>query len=62
MFFKIGALKNFAIFHGETSVLESLFIVAGLKPATILKEDSNTGVFLWNIAKFLRTPFPTEHL
>ena len=38
--------------HRNTSVLESLFNeVAGLRawgPATLLKRDSSTGVFLWN--------------
>ena len=31
------------------------------KPATLLKRDSGTGFFLVNFAKFLRTPFLTEH-
>ena len=40
-------------------MLESLLKkVAGLRPAILLKRDSNTGV----LAKFLRTPFSTEHL
>ena len=48
MFFKIGLLKNFANFTGKHPMLESLFDkVAGLKrPATLLKRDSNTVVFL----------------
>ena len=47
MFFKIGFLKNFAIFTGKTPVLESLFNrVAGPKAC-----------FLLNMAKiFDRTP------
>ena len=51
MFYKIGVLKNFAIFsekhHRKTPLL--------------LKRDSNTGVFL-RILQFLRTHFSTEHL
>ena len=36
----------------------SLFLIKlqAFKPAYLLKRDSNTGVFLVNIAKFLRTP------
>ena len=53
MFFKIGAPKNFA---GKTPVLESLFKnvneVPGFMPATLLKRDFNTGVFLWNLLLF----------
>ena len=38
-----------------------------LRPATLLKRDSNTGAFLWNLflaklTKFLRTSFFKEHL
>ena len=48
MFFKIGVL-----FHKKTPVLESLFNkVAGLRPATLLKGDLNTRVFLRNFQKF----------
>ena len=36
--------------------------VAGLRPATLLKRFSGTGVFLWIFAKFIRTPFFTQHL
>ena len=41
-------LKKFEIFTiRQTPVLESLFDkVASLKPATLLKRDPNTGVFL----------------
>ena len=35
-------------FHSKTPVLESLFNnVAGLRPRTLLKIDSNIGFFLW---------------
>ena len=39
--------------HRKTPVPESFFIeVAGLKPATLLKRDSGTGVFLWILRNF----------
>ena len=63
MFFKVGVLKKFHNIHRKTPVLESLFSkVAGLcwslflitlkvwRPkwsVTLLKRNSNTGVFLW---------------
>ena len=37
----------------KTPVLESFFNkVAGLRPATLLKRDSNAGVFLWILRNF----------
>ena len=46
MLFKIGVLKHFSIFT-EKYMCYSLFNkVAGLRPATLLKRDSKTGVFL----------------
>ena len=46
-------LKNFRNIHMKTSVLESLFNkVAGLKPVTLLKSDSNTGVILRVLRNF----------
>ena len=61
-FFKKAVLKNFAIFTGK-HLCQSLFLnkVAGLRPVTLLKRVTNTGVFPVNIAKFLRDYF-TEHL
>ena len=47
MFFKIAVLKNFCKFHSKTPVLESLF-----KPPSLLKRDSNAGVFLGNLRNF----------
>ena len=49
MFHKKGVLKNFAKFTGKY-LCRSLFFnkVKSLKPATLLKRDSGTGVFLWN--------------
>ena len=47
MIFKTGVLNNYAMFTGKKPMLESLFNkVAVLKPATLLKRVSNTGVFL----------------
>ena len=31
-------------------------ILQAFRPATLLKRDSNTGVFLQNLRKYLRTP------
>ena len=47
MFFKIEVLKNFANFTGK-HLCWSLFLIKfqALSPATLLKRDSNTGVFL----------------
>ena len=47
MFFKIGALKNFTNFTGKHPCW-SLFLtkLQALWPATLLKRDSNTSVFL----------------
>ena len=42
---------------------ESLFDkVAGLRPTTLLKKRLWHRCFLVNFAKFLKTPFLTEHL
>ena len=48
IFIKISVLKNFAIFTGK-HLCWSLFLrkLQVLKPASLLKRDSNTGVFLW---------------
>ena len=47
-FFKIGVLKNFAIFTGK-HLCWSLFLIKlqVWNPVTSLKRDSNTVVFLW---------------
>ena len=57
MFFKIGVLKNFAVFIGK-HLCWSLFFnrVADFRPATILKKRLEHKCFPVNIAKFLRTP------
>ena len=47
LFFKIGALKNFAYFTGKHPCWSFFLIkLQALRPATLLKRDSNTGVFL----------------
>ena len=58
MFFKIGALKNLAIFTGQ-HLHRSLFLMKlqTENPASLLRRDSNTVCFLVNIAKLLRTAF-----
>ena len=50
MFLKIGVLKNFANYTGK-HLHWSLFLIKLLawRPVTLLKKDSNTGVFLWNL-------------
>ena len=59
MFFKVGVLKNLAIFKGKHLFLSRFLI----KLQTLLKRDSNTNrCFPVNVAKFLRRPFITEHL
>ena len=44
---KKGVLRNFAKFTGKR-LCQSLFFndIAGLRPATLLKSDSGSGVFL----------------
>ena len=54
---KRGVLKNFAIFHRKTLVLESLFNkVAGLKACSFIKKRLQNRCFSVNIMKFLRIP------
>ena len=61
MFFKIGVLKNFAIFT-EKHLCWSLFLRKLLvwRHVTLLKRDSNTGDFAWILQSFwtffYRTP------
>ena len=53
MFFKIGVLKNFSNFIGKHQCW-SIFLtkLQAWRPATLLKRDPNTGVFLWNLQYF----------
>ena len=44
---KKAARKNFAIFTGKTCVRACFLVkLQAFRPATLLKRDSNTGVFL----------------
>ena len=63
MFCKIGFLRNLTKFTGK-NLCQSLFFnkVAGLRPATLFKKRFWHKCFPVNFAKFLRTPFLTEHL
>ena len=58
-----GVLRNFAKFKGK-HLRQSFFFnkVAGLSRANLLKEKLWHRFFLVNFAKFLRTPFLTEHV
>ena len=55
MFYKKGVLKNFSSFT-EKHLFWSLFWIE-LSPATLLKRDSNTGVFLWILQHFKNSLF-----
>ena len=63
LFCKKGVLRNFAKFT-EKHLCQSLFfnIIAGLRPATLLKNWLWHRCFPVNLSKFLRTPFFIEHL
>ena len=55
VFCKKGALRNFAKFLGK-------HLCQSLMPATLIKKRLWHRCFPVNFAKFLRTPFLTEHL
>ena len=63
VFCKKGVLRNFTKFTGK-HLCQRLFFnkVAGLRAATLLKKSLWHRCFPVNFAKFLRTPFFTEHL
>ena len=63
VFYKKGVLRNFVNFTGK-HLCQSLFFnkVAGLRPATLLKNRLWHRCFPVNFAKFLRTLFFTEYL
>ena len=56
MFFKIGALKDFANFTGKTPALESLFQkvneVAGSRACNVIKKRLQYGCFSVKFAAF----------
>ena len=61
MSFKVGVLKNFANFTGK-HLCWRLFLIKlqAFRPATLLKRDSNTGVFQ-KICKIFKNIFFTEY-
>ena len=61
IFYKKRVLTNFAKFTGK-HLCWSLFLITlpALRPATLLKRNSNTVVFLWIWEIFINTFF-TEH-
>ena len=63
VFCKLGTLRNFTKFTGK-HLCQGLFLnkVEGLRPTTLLKKSLWHRCFTVNFAKFLRTPFFTEHL
>ena len=60
-FFKIGSLKNFAIFIGK-HLCRSLVLIKlqAIRAATLLKRDSNTCVF-WGFCKIFKNSFFIDH-
>ena len=60
MFCKNGVLRNFTKFTGKQSLIFNK--ATDLKFATLLKKRLLYRCFPVNFAKFLRTPFLTEHL
>ena len=53
IFIKISVLKIFAIFTGKQhAIFCNIPFLRKLKPASLLKGDSNTGVFLWILRNF----------
>ena len=63
VFCKKGFLRNFVTFTGK-HLCQSLFLNkdADVKPGTLFKKRLWQRCFSVNFAKFLRTPFLTEHL
>ena len=61
MFFKTGVLKNFAKFT-EKHLCGSLFLIKlRAWPATLLKRDSYTDVFQWNLRNSKKSFFAEHH-
>ena len=53
---KKGVLKNFAKFKGK-HLCWCLFLMKAWRPATLLKIESTTGVYLWNLQNFQKHLF-----
>ena len=62
MFFKIGVLKNFAIFTGKYLFWSVFNKNVGLEACNFIKKRLQDRCFPVNTAKFSRTHFFTEHL
>ena len=52
MIYKIGVLRISQISQENTGVGGFFNKVTNLRPATLLKRDSSTGVFLWDLLNF----------
>ena len=62
MVFKIGVLKNFAIFTEEHMRLSLLLIkLNAFRPVNLCKKNSNTDFFHVNVGNCFRAPFFIEH-
>ena len=61
VFCRKGILRNFAKFTGK-HLYQNLFVNKVVGCATLLKKRLLQWCFSINFAKFLRTPFLTEHL
>ena len=58
MFFKLGILKNFTNFTGKHLCWSSFVIrLQAIRPATLLKTDSDTGIFPWYLQTFKEHSF-----
>ena len=62
MFFKIGVLKTLANFTGKQLRWSLFNKVVGLKAWNVIKNRLQQRCFSVKFAKFLGTPFFTEHL
>ena len=62
VFFKIDAMKNFAILTGK-HLCWSLILIKfqTWRPESLLKKDFNIGVFLWILQNFQEQLFYVEH-
>ena len=58
MFFKIGVLRNVAIFTGKHLCWSHFLIkLQALRPPTLFKTDFSTGAFLWILQNFYKQLF-----
>ena len=60
-YLNLGVLKNFAIFTGKHVCWSHFFIkLQALRPANLLKKDSNKSVFFWISRNFLEKLFSSD--